>query len=88
MENFITGHLLCQEVDVYCGGQDKFTGTVAGCADGVLTLETGKGVYTHVAIDKIIAIWGKKETVPAAAESTKEVKKAVKAVKAKKKAKK
>ena len=59
MENFITGHLLCGEVDVYCGGEDKFKGTVVGCADGVLTLETGAGVYTHIAIHKIIAIWAK-----------------------------
>jgi hypothetical protein len=57
IENFITGHLLCKNVDVYCGGTDKFNGVVVGCADGVLTLETDKGVYTHVAIGKIVAIW-------------------------------
>lgn len=57
MENFITGHLLGKNVDVYCGGSDKFKGTVVACADGVLTLETKKGLYTHIAINKIIAIW-------------------------------
>jgi hypothetical protein len=57
MENFITGHLLGKNVDVYCGCDDKFKGTVAACADGVLTLETKKGLYTHIAINKIIAIW-------------------------------
>jgi len=57
MENFITGHLLGKNVDVYCGGSDKFKGTIVACADGVLTLETKKGLYTHIAINKIIAIW-------------------------------
>jgi hypothetical protein len=57
MENFITGHLLGKNVDVYCGCDDKFKGTVIACADGVLTLETKKGLYTHIAINKIIAVW-------------------------------
>ncbi len=61
MENFITGHLLGKNVDVYCGGADRFKGTVIGCADGVLTLETKKGLYTHVAVHKIVAIWAGKE---------------------------
>ena len=60
MENFITGHLLGKNVDVYCGCDDKFKGTVVACADGVLTLETKKGLYTHVAIGKIVAIWAEK----------------------------
>jgi hypothetical protein len=65
MENFITGHLLCEEVDVYCGGDDKFKGKVVGCADEVLTLETGPGVYTHIAIHKIVAIWAKQNKAAA-----------------------
>jgi len=75
MENFITGHLLCKEVDVYCGGEDKFKGKVVGCADGVLTLETRPGVYTHIAIQKIVAIWAKDNTP----ESKKSAPKTVKA---------
>jgi hypothetical protein len=72
MENFITGHLLGEEVDVYCGGTDKFRGKVVGCADGVLTLETGPGVYTHIAIQKIIAIWAQpKKAAPKAKAGTK-----------------
>jgi len=63
MENFITGHLLGKNVDVYCGGDDKFKGTVVACADGVLTLETKKGLYTHIAIAKIVAIWAEKPDV-------------------------
>ena len=61
MENFITGHLLGKNVDVYCGGDDKFKGSVVACADGVLTLETRKGLYTHIAINKIIAVWARVE---------------------------
>lgn len=65
MENFITGHLIGQQVDVYCGGNDKFTGKIEGCADDVLTLESKPGVYTHIAIGKIIAIWRKTEEAAA-----------------------
>ncbi|MDI9644807.1 MAG: MM0924 family protein [Candidatus Verstraetearchaeota archaeon] len=61
MDSFIQGHLLNQEVDVYCGNNDKFSGKVIACAEGVLTLETEKDVYTHIAIDKIVAIWKKKQ---------------------------
>jgi hypothetical protein len=49
-------HHLGEVVDVYCGGPDVFNGKVEACADNVLTLEKNKK-YTHIAIDKIIAIW-------------------------------
>ncbi|AKB76957.1 hypothetical protein MSHOH_0474 [Methanosarcina horonobensis HB-1 = JCM 15518] len=56
MQSFIVEHLLGEVVDVYCGGPDVFNGKVEACADDVLTLEN-KGKYTHITIDKIIAIW-------------------------------
>lgn len=56
MQPFIVEHLLGEVVDVYCGGPDVFNGRVKACADNVLTLEQN-GRYTHIAIDKIIAIW-------------------------------
>ena len=56
MQSFIVEHYYSKNVDVYCGTQDVFKGKVAACADGVLTLENG-GKYTHIAIDKIMAIW-------------------------------
>ena len=56
MQPFIVEHLLGETVDVYCGGPDVFKGTVKACADNVLTLEQDEK-YTHIAIDKIIAIW-------------------------------
>jgi hypothetical protein len=56
MQPFIVEHLLNENVDVYCGGPDIFRGMVKACADNLLTLEQD-GKYTHVAIDKIIAIW-------------------------------
>lgn len=77
MENFITGHLIGQQVDIYCGGNDKFSGKIEGCADDVLTLESKPGVYTHIAIGKIIAIWrktaetGEKKTHPKVTKSKK-----------------
>ena len=56
MQSFIVEHYLNKAVDVYCGGPDVFRGTVEACADNVLTLNN-EGKFTHVAIDKIIAIW-------------------------------
>jgi len=59
MQTFIVEHLLGKEVDVYCGRKDNFSGSVKSIADDVLTLEKGN-VFTHIAVDKIIAIWKKK----------------------------
>ncbi|AKB30045.1 hypothetical protein MSSAC_3719 [Methanosarcina siciliae C2J] len=56
MQPFIVEHYLDEVIDVYCGGPDIFSGKVKACADNVLTLEK-EGKYTHIAIDKIIAIW-------------------------------
>lgn len=56
MQSFIVEHLLGEVVDVYCGGPDVFNGKVEACADNVLTLAQD-GKFTHMAIDKIIAIW-------------------------------
>jgi hypothetical protein len=56
MQSFIVEHYLKKDVDVYCGGPDVFRGNVEACADNVLTLNND-GKYTHVAIDKIIAVW-------------------------------
>ncbi len=61
MENFITGHLIGQNVDVYCGGSDKFFGTIVGSADEVLTLKTEKNIFTFIAINKIVAIWARSD---------------------------
>lgn len=52
-------HYLQKELDVYCGGPDTFSGLVEACADGVLTLKK-KEKYTHIAIDKIVAVWDEK----------------------------
>ena len=56
MQSFIVEHYLNKAVDVYCGGPDIFRGTVEACADNVLTLNN-EGRFTHLAIDKIIALW-------------------------------
>ncbi len=57
IERFISANLLRQDVDVYCGGDDKFMGNVVGCGEGVVTLRTGENVLTHVSTGKIVAIW-------------------------------
>ena len=56
MQSFIVEQYLNKAVDVYCGGPDIFSGTVESCDDNVLTLNN-EGKLTHVAIDKIIALW-------------------------------
>ena len=61
MLKFISEHLMGKEVDVYCGCDDRFVGKVIANADGVLTLETEKGLYTHIAVDKIVAVWRKEQ---------------------------
>ncbi|ADE35785.1 MULTISPECIES: MM0924 family protein [Methanohalophilus] len=59
MQSFIVEHYLGTELDIYCGGPDTFKGTVEACADGVLTINKDNK-YTHIAIDKIIAVWEEK----------------------------
>ncbi|HHV24549.1 MAG: hypothetical protein PHG79_07735 [Methanosarcina sp.] len=56
MQSFIIEKLRGEEVDVYCGGPDVFSGRIESCEDSVLTLEQNKK-HTYIAIDKIIAIW-------------------------------
>ncbi len=56
MQPFIVEHYLTKTVDVYCGGPDVFRGTIEACADNVLTLKRDEKL-THIAIDKVIAIW-------------------------------
>lgn len=56
MQCFIVEHYFDEVLDVYCGGSDVFNGKVKACADNVLTLDKN-GKYTHIAIDKIIAVW-------------------------------
>jgi hypothetical protein len=56
MQCFVVEHYLDKAIDVYCGGPDIFNGTVEACADNVLTLKND-GKFTHIAIDKIIAVW-------------------------------
>ena len=58
MDAFIVGHYINKMVDVYCGEPDKFEGVVEGCSDGVLTLKKDDA-YTHIATNKIVAIWEK-----------------------------
>ncbi len=65
MEEFITTHLYGKEVDVYCGGSDWFKGKVIGAGNDILTIESKKGVFTHVPVDKIVAIWLKDQPWPA-----------------------
>ncbi|MCS3923324.1 MM0924 family protein [Methanosalsum natronophilum] len=59
MQSFIVEHYLYKDVDIYAGGPDVFRGKIEACADGVVTLKTEEDKLTHIAIDKIIAVWAK-----------------------------
>ena len=62
MEHLIKTHLKLSEVDVYCGGTDKFHGKIMpNSTDGVLILKDQEGISTYIATDKIIAIWPRRK---------------------------
>ncbi|HUX98197.1 MAG TPA: MM0924 family protein [Candidatus Deferrimicrobium sp.] len=58
MDKFISEHLYRKQIEVYCGGNDIYKGTVIACADKVLTLQT-EGKMTFINIDRIVSIWEK-----------------------------
>ncbi|MFZ7137304.1 MAG: MM0924 family protein [archaeon] len=57
MDEFFHTHLWGKEVDVCCGGPDCFKGKVVSAANNILILESKRGVYTHVTVDRILALW-------------------------------
>ena len=64
MDEFVNTHLWGKEVDVCCGAPDWFKGKVISSANNILTLESKKGVYTHVTVDRILALWLKNQPWP------------------------
>lgn len=53
--------LVGHEIDVVCAGASAIRGECAQAADGVLQLKDQDGEICYVAIDKIVAVWEKKE---------------------------
>ena len=48
MDKFISEHLINEDVDIYCGWTDKFSGKVVGYADGVLTLDKKGRFHAYI----------------------------------------
>ncbi|MDQ4077569.1 MAG: hypothetical protein M3220_15150 [Chloroflexota bacterium] len=62
MEKFLGEYLLGQEVEVLCLGGGKFAGVAQALKMGVVTLEW-EDKKTHIACDKIVAVWPKEDGV-------------------------
>jgi len=59
LTKFISEHLINNPVEIYCGGPDKFHGTIISCADDVVILKDNEThSLTYLNAEKIIAIWG------------------------------
>jgi hypothetical protein len=50
-----------REVDVVCTGASSLRGEVLKVEDGVMQLKDDEGDICYVAIDKIIAVWEKRD---------------------------
>jgi hypothetical protein len=53
--------LIGREIDVVCSGASSLRGDCVKVENGVLHLKDDEGETCYVAIDKIVAVWEKKE---------------------------
>ena len=53
--------LIGREVDVVCAGAASLRGNCVSVESGVLQLKDDQGEIFYIAIDKIVAVWEKKE---------------------------
>ena len=56
--------LIGREIDVVCSGASNLRGNCVGVERGVLQLKDDDGEIFYVAIDKIVAVWEKKDKGP------------------------
>jgi uncharacterized protein YsxB (DUF464 family) len=60
MQDLLT-KMIGKEVDVVCSGASSLRGKVVNVEDAVLQLEDENGQIGYVAIDKIVAVWEKRD---------------------------
>ena len=60
MENFLKT-LMGRRIDVFCGATSSLRGVVAQVDNGVLHLKDNDGETCYIAIEKIIAVWEKRD---------------------------
>jgi hypothetical protein len=60
MQDFLA-KMVGQRVDVFCGGASSLHGEVVKVEGGVLHLKDAEGTLCYVAVEKIIAVWERRE---------------------------
>jgi hypothetical protein len=60
MEDFLRT-LIGRRIDVFCGATSSMRGVVAQVESGVLHLKDNDGETCYIAIEKIIAVWEKRD---------------------------
>jgi hypothetical protein len=60
MQDLLT-KMIGKEVDVVCSGASSLRGKIVNVEDAVLQIEDEDGQIGYVAIDKIVAVWEKRD---------------------------
>jgi hypothetical protein len=60
--NELLSKLIDREVDVVCTGSSSVRGKVVKVEDGVLHLKDDADNVCYVSIDKVVAVWEKRDT--------------------------
>ena len=60
MQDLLT-KLIGKEIDVVCSGASSLRGKVVNVEDAVLQIEDEDGQIGYVSIDKIVAVWEKRD---------------------------
>ena len=60
MQDLLT-KMLGKEIDIVCSGASSLRGKVVNVEDAVLQIEDEDGQIGYVAIDKIVAVWQKRD---------------------------
>ena len=60
MQDFLV-KMMGQRVDIFCGGASSLHGEVVKVEGGVLHLKDMEGTLCYVAVEKIIAVWERRE---------------------------
>lgn len=60
MENFLKT-LIGRRIDVFCGATSSLRGEAVKVADGVLHLKDDDDEVCYIAVEKIIAVWEKRD---------------------------
>jgi RNase P/RNase MRP subunit p29 len=60
MQDLLT-KLIGKEIDVVCSGAASLRGKVVNVEDSVLQIEDDEGQIGYISIDKIVAVWEKRD---------------------------